>query len=258
MVARPEVSILTLAVRGWLWLPVLLALVAVVAFLGARQMAIDERLLASEGVEVTGEVTRREQRRHTDSDGNVTIRYHVHYTFTTLDGRRLTASQRVSRQMYDRARPTVPIVVRYAPSRPSLNRVEQQHTLLTRLLAYLIVAILLPGSAFLMWYFSGEFIGKWRAMRRGDHGRAQVIAWREEKGKPRKGRKAPRQIMQWRDDARNRQGETWPRDPALAEAFPAGSQVIIWYDPQSERAYWEWEIMPWSPLAMRRWQARHA
>ena len=257
MAARPEVSLLTLAVRGWLWVPVVLAVVAVVAFFGARQMAVDARLLAEEGVEVTGEVTRREQRRHTDTDGNVSYSYHVHYRFTTLEGQRLTSSQSVSRGLYDRARPGVPIEVRYAPSRPSLSRIERESTLVGRLIAYVITAVFLPGSVFLMWYLSGEFMGKWRAMRRGDHGRAQVIGWRESNVSSGKGNaKVQHMIMQWRDDARNRHGETWPRHPAMAKAFPTGSEVIIWYDPKSERAYWEWEIMAWSPSAMRRWQDR--
>lgn len=246
---RRPLSALELSFRKGLWVPVLMLVVAIALFGAARQMAIEARLLAEEGVDTVAQVTGKERRRHTDSDGNVSYSYHLRYTFTTIAGESIRGTQSVSRRLHDSVGIGSRIPVRYVPSRPGLNRVEAEQTLPARLAMNIGSSLLLLGAGFVFWYLLGETRAMLRAVRHGHSGRAQVIAWKELQGKHSKSGKKPWQMMEWRDHANNHRGKTWPKKPALAQAFPPGSEITVWYDPRGDRGFWEWEIWYWRPEA---------
>ena len=109
--------------------------------------------------------------------------------------------------------------------------------------------IMLVVAIGLFWYLRRETRAMLRAVRKGRRGRARVIGWRDFEDKPSKDGKPPWQIMEWRDDAHNRHGETWPREPAMVKDFPPGSEITVWYDPKSGRGFWEWEVRFWQAPA---------
>ncbi|MCC5986419.1 MAG: DUF3592 domain-containing protein [Pararhodobacter sp.] len=249
MIERPRVSAFGLAVRQGLWVPVLVAIVALGMFAYAREMSIEARLMASEGIETTGQVIGREQRRSSASDGGTSIRYYLRYQFTPLDGQRRVGRQQVSKALHDRVRVNMPITVRYASSRPSVNRVERESTIGVRLLLNIGSSLLAMFAAFTAWAVWGDWRAMLRAVRKGEPGEAWVVGWRDVNEKPRKDGKPPHRIMEWRDEGRNLLGSTGGLKPALAERFPPGSPIRLWYDPRTGRGFWEESIMPGSAAA---------
>lgn len=239
--ARLPVSALGLGLRKGLWVPLLLAVVALGLFLAVREMAREARLLASEGVQTTGVVLEREHRRRDGSS-----MYFLRYEFTVMDGTRRIGRQRVSRALHDRARPGASIMVHYAQSRPSVNRVQRGDTIALRLVLGAVSGLLVLGAGFLTRVMWGDWRAMLRAARRGERGEAWVIAWHECPGGPRKGGKRADMTMAWRDDNRNRSGQTGAMAAELAARHPAGSRISIWYDPHSERGFWEESILPGS------------
>lgn len=244
MIERPSVSAVGLAIRQGVWAPVLVAIVALGMFVYAREMSIEARLLSSEGIETTGLVIGRELRRSSASDGSTSIRYYLRYEFTLLDGQRRVGRQRVTRAMYDRAREGTPIIVHYAASRPSINRVQRENTIGLRLILNIGSSLLAMFAVFMAWATWGDWRAKLRAVRKGEPGDAWVIGWHDAIERPRKDGKPPNRVMEWRDEARNLAGSTDAMKPALAERFPPGSRIRLWYDPRSGRGFWEENILP--------------
>ncbi|MCC5986418.1 MAG: DUF3592 domain-containing protein [Pararhodobacter sp.] len=133
-------------------MPVIMLVVAIGLFGAARQMALGARLMASEGGETIAEVTGRERRRHTDTDGRVSYSHHLSYRFTTSAGQIWHDTHSVSRQLHDSVSTCSRIPVRYVPSRPELNRVEPERTGLVRLAMNLGSSLLFIGGVVLFWY----------------------------------------------------------------------------------------------------------
>ncbi len=238
---RLPVTALGLGFRVGLWVPALLAMLAAGLFVYGRDMAIEARLLASEGVQTTGTVTRRERSSGMSGDP----RYYLRYEFYAPEVRRnVGGRQDVSQALYDRVSVGTRIAVYYAPSRPSVNALRRDDTRGVRAILFAGASLLSMAAAFLGWETWRNWRAMLRAARKGAPGSAWVTGWRDAGFTSRRDGKKPYKMMEWRGDAHNHLDLTGALDPALAERFPPGSAIKVWYDPKTGRGFWEEVILP--------------
>lgn len=125
MTDRLHLPVSRLIARHHLWAP-LVAVLAALAFRAVAGWALwVDRALDTRGAEVTGVVAQREIVARRSRDGGETIHEPViHYRFTPPGGAERRDRAVVSTGFHDRHQIGDPLVVRYLPGNPGLNRIE--------------------------------------------------------------------------------------------------------------------------------------
>ncbi len=231
--------------------PVVLVIVALVFFVIARSMAVEARLLAAEGVDTVAVVEDRTRRFWRDTEGRDRFTHYLTFAFTLPDGQRHQDRRQVSQALHDRVAVGDRIEIRYARSRPDINRLEGQDTTVTRVAMNLGSSLLLMVAGLMAWLNTGRLRAMLRAARRGPAGQARVMGQTVLQRRYGRLLKAPLTRLDWRDDAHNRSGRTPPVDQTLAAAFPPGARLTVWHDPESDHGFWEEELVPGSALRNR-------
>ena len=236
---RPEISVYGILMRQRAWL-LGLGLLFTVAF-GAVSLILsaEARDFAERGVEASAIVLDLDTRTRRDSDGNRTTTYYVRYSFELSDGEVQRNRDTVSRSYYREVSQGDRVSVLYLPDDPSTAELERGRTRQASIMFGLAALVAAGGTGAGGWWFWQRSAAMIRAARRGERRTAKVVGQVDSKARV---NDVHLYQLHWLDSAYQEGYSLKHKSEELLD-WPQGSEIIVYVDPRTEKAFWEHDIV---------------
>lgn len=236
---RSKISIYAILMRQRVWLLGVGLAFTVVFGAVSFILSAEAREFAERGVETNATILDRDTRTRHDSDGGRQTTYYVTYSFEGPGGQVQRNRDIVSGGYHASVARGDEVSVLYLPDDPSSAELERGGTRRDSIVFGLVALLVAGGTGGLGWWFWRRSVAMIRAARRGERRTAKVLD-HVDSGT----RVNDRTLLQlhWIDSA-YQEGHSLSHNPEHLENWPQGSEITVYVDPRTEKAFWEEDLV---------------